>query len=250
MEYNDDGLTLNYDLLKTTFPSKRGWNKFLNNRPSHAPKEDYVYYGKHRGAVKSFNPPVITDSINLTNKSLLTPALDVEAEYKLEQVRLQNSKVNYPRITHALSNGLSKNTNTSMVKNGWTKEADGFNSENSSPRGSNNHQNDPGSEEDRIGRDVTESKVLSKKIAKGEKPGKKRNNKAGKLFKKSAEEPKSLLGQGLESKESGSEGKYLKNRIPSFSEEYDNQNMYSINRRFYFNPINPSLQTTFSKDLV
>lgn len=241
MEYNDDGLTLNYDLLKTTFPSKRGWNKFLKNRSSRTPKEDYVYYGKHRGALNSFNPPVITDSLNLTNKSLLTPSLDVEAEYKLEQVRLHNNKTNYPRITPALSNGLSQNTNSSMVKNGWTKEPDGFNSGNSSPRDSNHHQNDLGSEDEKIGRDVTESKVLSKKIAKGEKPGKKRNNRAGKFIRKNAEEPKSLAERGLESKENGPEGKYLKNRIPSFSEEYDNQNMYSINRRFYFNPINPSL---------
>ncbi len=241
MEYNDDGLTLNYDLLKTAFPSKRGWNKFLKNRPNHATKEDYVYYGKHRGAVKSFNPPIITDSLNITNKSLLTPSIDVEAEYKLEQVRLHNTRGNYPKFTSALSEGLFQKTNASTVKNGWTKETDGFNSQNSSPRGSNNHQNDLLSEEERTGRDVTESKVLGKKISKGEKTGKKKNNRAGKYIRKNAEEPKSLAEQGLESKESGPEGKYLRNRIPSFSEEYDNQNMYSINRRFYFNPINPSL---------
>jgi len=247
MQYHDDGITLNYDLLKTTFPLKKGWTKFLKTRPNRTGKEDYVYYSKHRGGAKPFNPPVITDSINLTNRSFLTPTLDVEEEYKLHQTMLQNQQpyTENSQDFQAISNdALFRNKNTSNGKNGWTKEAEGFYSPNSSkdgPRGSNGFHEEFGSQGDKENGDVYENKILGKKIGKAEKPEKKRNKRAGKFVRKNAEEPKSIPEQEMEMKENGVEGKYLRNRIPSFLEEYENQNMYSINRRFYFNPINPSL---------
>ena len=47
MQYSDDGLTLDYNLLRDCYPAGRGWAKFMKSRPRKM-YTDYVYYADTR----------------------------------------------------------------------------------------------------------------------------------------------------------------------------------------------------------
>jgi len=237
MQYNDDGITLDYDKLKDCYPSGRGWARFIKFKTNKTEEDDFVYYGKHKGSDRTFNPPIITDSINITRKKLLTKVENFDEEeesqeqserftIKQEEGLSQISKSYIFEDSKKENDGLEtsiikiKNKNQEIAQEDYlinmSKDYEDYEGE------SNTNQNDMIIEK----RKVIKKRRINKRAIIGKDIGRK-------LLDKKINEKKPIQGVNGVKKEHNN---FLFNRIPTFLGEYDSMNMYSINRLFYFNP--------------
>jgi len=248
MNYNDDGITLDYDKLKDSYPAGRGWARFLKHRMPKIGKDDFIYYGKHKGSKKAFNPPVITDAINITSKSLLTNVLDFQEEEFQEQSQEQKGNTKLGK-----GENLDQTSKNFMLKE-LQKEHELFGLKKEEKRETDKeaiqendlikiiHNDEDYSKEINMQKDET----LVKKVKKIRKRNKEKRTTIGKkdkereLLRRGIKGKKFLKGTGREKKEEQVDN-YLSNRIPTFLGEYETKNMYTINRMFYFDPLNPTL---------
>ncbi len=239
MQYTDDEKFLDYDLLKNYFPAGRGWSRFLKNRPPKIRGDDFIYYGKHKGSAKSFNPPVITDLLKITSKILLTevPGFAEEDYPLLEYVHSRRSpheKILDPVAQKSTTDEIKPKTGEILTEERLSKEKEEAFS-------AKIKEAEPGNKDEMILED--EANLEKDENIEGGDIGDGLDDRKieGRRWPRRSFTSRTISAKKTESEKAEEEGG-LSNRIPIFLSTYEGKSRYNVNSLFYFDPISPNLE--------
>ena len=240
MNYTDNGILLDYDLLKSCFPLHPTYEETIDISPLKTEKINVINDESEKGNKKQSKPSNMKGVSTIMKKTSALHFIDLETQKFPLEVSTENRKGEEKKsVTRSGSKKQAKELDSARLVRKKVKV-------------------DITGNESKIEIDETEfdsikettqsvisdtkeqyinpvniqamSKQLERRVAK---KGKKNKGEKNIVFKES------VIGLIDDEKKAN----YLINPIPNFFEKFKTDNMYIINRSFYFDPINLSLSS-------